>query len=323
MAATSTERYREDLLIERIAAGLGFSRLSKRLPSRIPPSYLLVATALFLQLGVLDSYNYLVAGKNSVVDDPGRIFMAVGFVLAVVGVRWMRERYANAVSSLELAERDNDQAAQLEARFRTIVSFRTKVVVYLVAIVLYFLNFFFLIGFSTAVEIEGLHRVIVVSFVISPLVQLPLLVEFALLYLGIHVVLPRRLASADLDLFFYDPENMGGFSAVGQLFKKSYYLYTAGLLVYFGMVYWPLILTDFFNIQHEYPTPDVLIAVYFSALWVVGVFSITYSMYRTHTLMSRKKDEAIEQLEGEIKELLDDPFDINADHIEIPTSERR
>lgn len=318
MGSSTVDRYSEELLIERIAAVLGFERLSKLLPGEIPASYLLVATSLFLQLGVLDSYNYFVVNKNSIADDPGRVFMAIGMVLAVVGIHWMRDRYARAVSGLEIQQRDNSRAKAVEDSFRSIVSFRTKLAVYLVAVLLYFFNFFVLIGFSTAVGIEGVHRVVVVSLLISPLVQVPLIVEFGLLYLGIHVLLPRRIAKADLDLFFYDPQKMGGFSPVGQLFKRSYYLYTGGLLVYFGMVYWPLILTDFFNIQHEYPTPDVLIAVYFTLLWFVGVLSIAHSMYRTHALMSRKKDQAIAEIEAEIKDILDDPFDINADHIEDP-----
>jgi TRAP-type C4-dicarboxylate transport system permease small subunit len=318
MEPSTIDRYKEDLLIERIATIFGFERLSKILPRDIPPSYLLVFTALFLQIGVLDTYNYAIADKNSIVTDPGRIFMAIGAVLAVVGVRWMRDQYAHAVSALEIPQRDNERATDFEDSFRTIVSFRTKLAVYLVALVFYVLNFVFLLGVSTAVEIEGLPRVLVVNLGISPLVMVPLIVEFGLMYLGIHTLLPRRIAKADLNLFFYDPQNMGGFSAVGQLFKQSYYLYTAGLLVYFGMVYWPLILTDIFKIQHEYPSPDVLLAVYFSILWFVGVLSIAYSMYRTHTLMSEKKDQAIRKLEAEIKDNLDAPFDIHADHLDDP-----
>ncbi|WP_436934783.1 hypothetical protein [Halovenus marina] len=85
----------------------------------------------------------------------------------------MRNQYAHAVSALEIPQRDNERATELEDSFMTIVSFRTKLAVYLVAVVFYYLNFVFLLGFSaavefllgfsTAVEIEGIHRVLVLT----------------------------------------------------------------------------------------------------------------------------------------------------------------
>lgn len=320
MGPSTADQHKDKLLVDGIATLLGFQRLSEplsRMLSReIPPSYLLVITALIIQLVILDGYNYFITGKNSFVDDPGRLILSFGAILAVVGIHWMQRTYADAVAELELSQRDNKQAQEVKHTFTSLVPFRVKIYVYVVAVMASLFNLFVLFGFSTVVEIEGLPRAVINNFVLRPVVFIPLVVEFALLYFSIHFLLPRRIDRADLDLFFYDPQNMGGFAPVGQLLKKSYYLYTGGLLVYFGLAYWPLILSDFLSLNHEYPPPEPYLAVYFTAFWLFGVISIAYSMYRMHTVMSRKKDKAIREIEAEIKSLLDDPFDINADHID-------
>lgn len=172
-----------------------------------------------------------------------------------------------------------------------------------------------MIGFSTVVEVEGIVRALVSNFVAIPVYVL-LIIEFGLLYLSIHLLLPRKIAQADLNMFFYDPQNMGGFGSTGQLLKRSYYIYTAGVLVYFGLVYWPEILGEIVNLERLYPEPTAIVAVFFTILWLIGVCSIGYSMYRMHALMSKKKQEAIKDVEEDIKNKLEDPFDITTEHIE-------
>lgn len=48
----------------------------------------------------------------------------------------------------------------------------------------------------------------------------------------------------------------------------------------------------------------------FTVLWLVGIISIGYSMYRVHTLMSEKKAREINKIEAQIRSMLDDPYDI-------------
>lgn len=315
MSQTEINVYKQKLLIEKIADSLQFDRLAKQFSMDPDPAYLLVATALAVQIGILDTYNYFIADKNSFVDDPSRLLALIGTAIAVVSLRWMRDRYATAMANLDISTRNNMNVSSAEKKFENIVSPKIRLIVSIVAILLLYINLFFNLGFEQAVELNGLARVIVINLLIFPLIQIPLIIEFGLMYFSIHFLLPRYIAKADLDLFFYDPRNMGGLSPIGDLFKKSYYLYTGCLLLFFLFVYWPTILVSFSDISPSIPEPGLIEAAFFSMFWLLGVLSIGYSMYRTHSVMSQKKEEAIEEIEEEIRGHLENPYDINTSHI--------
>lgn len=320
MAQQNPDEYKQELLINRITTALGFERLSdwideqsETLP-RIPPSYLLVCFVLIVDIGFLQSYSY-VTNKTTIADNPGKIFVIACVVLAVIGIRWMHQTYAQSIVNLELPERDLKNDREIKKRFKQLLSFRVEVGAYLVALALLYVNLFLFLGLSTVVEIDGPVRALVKNFLVLPVYML-LASEFAVLYLSIHVLLPKRIFWADLNMFFYDPQNMGGFGTVGELLKRSYYVYTVGLLSYFGVAYWPQIFGDILNIEGVYPEPVPIVGVFFTVFWVIGVCSIGYSMYRMHALMTRKKQEAIRDIEEDIMSQLEDPFDITTDHIE-------
>lgn len=312
MTGGQTVSYENSLLIEWIAERLGFGRLVSILPGELYPPYLLVASGLLLDYVVVDSYNYFISGQSSIVRDPMSIVIAIGIILAVVGIRWMRDAYADAVADLRISERESGNLSIGTDPFTPIIPLRYKLLAYGIGVTLLYGNLFVLLGLSTVIAIEGFVATVLLNLIVIPLVYAPLIVEFALLYAGIHFLLPRRIARANLELFYYDPRNMGGFATVGQLLKRSYYLFTAGLLLYFTLIYAAVI---FPIIPTPYPEPEPIIAVAFSMLWLVGLASIGYSMYRIHMVMKRKKEEKIRELEDEIREMLDDPYDINTSHI--------
>lgn len=305
--------YEEPLLIEWVADHLGFRRLASVLPGDIYPPYLLVASALILEYIVIDSYNYFIAGRSSVVNDPMSILVALGMIIAVAGIRWMRDEYARVISDLRLSERKNQKVSPDYGRFTHIVPYRYKLFAFGLGILLLYGNLFVLLGLSTAIGIQGVVAGVLLNVLVVPLVYTPLIVEFALLYFGLHFLLPRRIAQADLELFYYDSRNMGGFATVGRLLKRSYYLFTVGLLLYLTFIYAAVVFPDI--IPTPYPELDPIIAVGFSILWLVGLTSIVYSMYRIHMVMKRKKEERIREMEDEIRAILDDPYDINTAHI--------
>lgn len=314
MTSDRASRYKEELLVETIADALGFDVLSERLPGHVYPPYLLVATTLLIEYVIVDGYNYLVAGKASFVTDPLSLVTAVGLVLAVVGIRWMRDSYAEAIASLRLSEQHTADEYADSLAFTRIVPLRIKRAAYAGGVVLLLYNHFVLLGLPALLEIQGVVSTIVYNFTLQPLVYVPLIVEFGLLYVGIHFTLPRRIIKADIDLFYYDPKNMGGFAAIGQLLKRSYYLFTAGLLLYFVLIYGASLLGTF--ISTPYPEPTTALAVMFTVLWVVGLVSIGYSMYRIHTHMSAKKAAEITRIEDELRsEILDEPYDIQQSNI--------
>jgi len=319
MQRDDPDRYRDRLMIERIASRLGFDWLAARLPGDVYPPYVLVAVALVVQFGVVDGYNFFVTGRSTVLDNPTSVITGLGLILAVAGSRWMRDSYAEAVADLRPSERDGtvgetgDAGKPLPEAFRSIVPVRVTLAFLVIGYLAFFGNAVVLLGIDTLVEIRGVVGTILRDFIVLPAVVVPAMIEFGVLYLGIHVGLPRKIAAADLDLFYYDPRDMGGFAAVGQLLKRSYYLLTVGLLLYFFLVYGPVILSGI--LPTPFPEPEAPILVMFTVLWFAGVASIAYSMYRIHTVMARKKAATIREIEDEIREILDDPYDINTAHI--------
>lgn len=305
---TPTSRFREPLFVEQVAAFFGFETLAKALPGRdIYPPYLFVAVALFVDFGIISGYKYLNGAPYILVSSPTVIAGPLGVVLAAVGIRYMADGYADAIDDLQVNERDVD--ADLN-QFTTTVSIRTKLVIYVIAVVLLYANVVFNVGLEAIVASEGLIS-LVNRLVIWELGYVPFVVEFALMYFSIHFLIPRRINRAGIGLFYYDPRNMGGFAAVGQLLKRSYYLYTGGLLLYFLLVYGPFI----FSIGETVAEPGLPTAVFFSLAWLVGVVSIGYSMLTMHRLMAAEKEEHIRGLEAEMRETIANPYDINSSEV--------
>lgn len=306
----SPDRYRPKLLIEWVAERTRIRRLADVLPGDIYPPYLLVGLLLFIDYGILQTYNHFVTGKVSWLSSPSNLTLALGLVVAVIGVRYMADQYAMAVASLELRDRPSPAG---NTQFETLVSFRTKLGIYAIGLGIYYLNLFLGPGVQTMVEVDGLLKFVIGQFMLAPLVNLVLVVEFALLFFSIQFLLPHRIAQGDLDLFFYDPQNMGGLGKIGQLLKRSYYVYTAGVMIYFLVAYGDAIFSAFLN--SPYPEPGLQVAVFFTVAWAIGVVSILYSMWRMHQLMVMKKNERIRELQTDLKGSIQNPYDIRTSQI--------
>lgn len=309
-AAPSPEQYRSRLLIERVADLTHATHLTNALPGDVYPPYLLVGSLVFIDYGIIQTYNYLFTDNISWISNPANLTLALGLVVAVVGGRYMADEYADAIVSLNLSDRpDTPDPAQ----FETLIPLRIKLGVYGVGLALYYLNLFLGPGAETLIAVDGFVKFVIGQFVLAPLVNLVLVVEFSLLFLGIHLVLPRRIAKADPDLFFYDPRDMGGFGAVGQLLKRSYYIYTAGVLVYFVVAYGDAIASTI--LDAPYPEPGLQVAVFFTLAWGVGFVSIIYSMQQIHRLMSQKKQQRIRELEADLRGIIENPYDIRSSRV--------
>jgi hypothetical protein len=293
---------REPLLVENLAALFGFEALSRKLPREVYPPYLFAMTFLFVDLGLINTYLHLTGGTHILVDSPNIVAGPPAVLLAAFGIRYISEKYAEAVADIGIRERVGDDPTQ----FERIVPWRTKVAIYAVAVVVLYANIFANVGIEGAIRADGGTLELINWLFIFEFVYLPFVVEFGLIYYGVHFLLPRRVERADIGLFFYDPLDMGGFAAVGQLLKRSYYLYTGGLLLFVVIVYGGVIFS--FG-----GTPAGLFeAVFFSAAWIVGVASIGHSMYTMHRIMSTEKNARIRELRDEMREVIENPYEINA-----------
>jgi hypothetical protein len=317
-------RYREQLLIERIADWTGVVALARRLPYEgIYPPYLLVGLSIMIAFVILPIVSITTVGSSSTLSDPiTPVSIALGVIVGAVGVRYMADGYATAVNSLGLQDRPSQ--SNIDA-FRGVVSFRTKLVLYVVGVLIYYLNLFLGPGVQTLIELDGVIPTVIGQFVLAPLVNLVLVVEFATMFFGIHFLLPRRVQNADLDLFFYDPRNMGGLSEIGQLLKRTYYVYTAGVLVYFIVAYGRIILSNL--VDSPLPSPGLQVVLFFSIAWGLGFISILYSMKQMNRIMSEKRERRVRELETDIKDIIENPYDIRssrvADQEAMETKERQ
>jgi len=100
-------RYREQLLIERIADWTGVVALARRLPYEgIYPPYLLVGLSIMIAFVILPIVSITTVGSSSTLSDPiTPVSIALGVIVGVVGVRYMADGYATAVNSLGLQDR--------------------------------------------------------------------------------------------------------------------------------------------------------------------------------------------------------------------------
>ncbi|MBX0286582.1 hypothetical protein [Haloarcula salinisoli] len=299
-------------LVEYMAALFGFARLSTALPGRdIYPPYLFVGFFSFLDLAVLQVYVHLSGGTHILLDVPSVAAGYVAVLLGVYGIQYMSSGYESALAAIRAQERaDSSEIDQ----FQRIFSWRAKVIVYAIAALALYAN--------TLLNVGVPYQVTAINFLFTwEFVFLPVIVEFALTYYGIHFLLPRRFENAGFNLFFYDPRNMGGFAAVGQLLKRSYYLYTAGLVLFFFLVYGPVLLAV------DGYVPGLFELLFFSAAWFVGLLSIGYSMHTMHQFMSAEKEQRIRELEEELHGAIENPYDINnsrvADQEQLDDARRR
>lgn len=295
---TEEKKYRDRLLIEIIAEKLGFEWLSEALPGpSVYPPYILVAVGLLIEYGLFDVYNYIVSGKSSWLTQPNSLAIPAMTILAVVGLRYIHNSYSDVILDLGITDDDFDIDPSMRSRFEGLVSFRIRLLGYIAILIIYYTFLVFAIGIPQLLDIGGIGLVLYAQTVSFPFIIIPILFEIGISYAAVHLVVPRRIAKADFGLFYYDPRNLGGFEPVGELLKRSYYIYTAILLLWFLQTHTPVLLSQ----VTPYPPPGPIIQLALSAAWMVGVVTITYSMYLMHSIMKEKKKEKIRSLEQELK----------------------
>jgi hypothetical protein len=300
----------EDLLIEKLAELLRFDKLSGMLPIRdIYPPYLLLAFSIFIDFGVVHTYRYFFTPYQHVlIKNPILAVGPLALGLAAVGIRYMSNGYLQAVEGLNLNRRSTESS---QDRFKRVFPIKLKLIVHGMFTLSLYAVYVFGVGVNTILEHASLIEFVVNHVFIIGVIYVPFVVEFGLIYFSIHFSIPRRIRRSNIGLFYYDPRNMGGFAPVGQLLKRTYYLYTTGLILFFIFIYGPHILpiVD--------PTFELGIVplLFFTSAWMVGIVSIGYSMITMHRIMSTKKEERIQELEKEIEELIENPYDINSSEV--------
>lgn len=305
----------EPLLIERLASWFGFSTLAAKFTdTNLYPPYLYVGTFIIINISFGNIYRYWQSGVVGFIENPFGLALPLGVAIATVGIKYMRDGLAVAEENI-LAR---DQAINGFTEYRSTFSLRTKFLVYAVVVGAYLLYEVFVIGVGTLLQTQGPVLGVFYNLLVLPLCYIAVGVEFVLVYVSVHFLLPRKLANSDLKLFFLDTRDMGGFKPVGNLFKKSYYVYTAGLLVYLVFFYGPVITTGETTGGAVQTGP--VIVVLFTVLWLLGIGTLSYSMYQTHRIMASEKEDRLDEVEAKLREVVTDPYE--ADKPEITDQEQ-
>lgn len=303
----------DPLLVDRLADWFGFSALARKITDTDPdPSYLYVGTFIVTNIVFGTVYRYWQTGVIGFVENPFGLALPLGVAIATVGIKYMHDAQGRAEETIL----DKNQVRDGFADYRSSFSLRTKLLVYVAVVVAYLLYEVSVIGIGTLLQSQGVVLGVFYNLIVLPLCYIAVGVEFVLVYVSVHVLLPRKLAHSDLKLFFLDTRDMGGFRPVGELFKKSYYVYTAGLLVYLAFFYGPIVVAGG-------PTGGAVqagsvIAGLFTVLWLLGIGTLSYSIYQTHQIMASEKEDRLDKVESELSTVVTDPYGTEAPEIADP-----
>lgn len=314
---TDRGKYRDTLLIEFIAKKAGFSDLSTWLfETKSYGAYLFVAVGLLVEYGIFDMYNYFITGKSSFITSPNSLAIPAMTILGVFGLQYIHDGYDRAVLGIGVEDTHTNIGPAVRKEFEGLVSFPVRLGAYGLALISYYAFITIILGIPELIEIGGIGLVLWAQLVTFPLIIIPVLTELAISYIAVHFLVPRRIRKADLGLFFYDPRDLGGFEPIGELLKRSYYIYTGILLLWFLQTHLPVLLVGL--LDSPYPPPGPIYQIALSAIWVVGVLTIGYSMIRIHRIMSSKKADRVQSLEDELKSVVENPYDATPENIAKP-----
>lgn len=290
-------------LVERLAQITRVDRLTEYLPQPIQyPPYLYVAAFIVLDGVILNTYTQLTGGTHAVARNPFYLALYLSILLATVGARYMHNGHVDAMAVL--VDRGICDTTQTDDYA---LSIRTKLIFYVVGLIAFFSYQIFVIGIETVIQAQGIAGV-AFTLVVLPGCYLPVAIDFVSEYATLHILIPRWFSRQDVGLFFFDPQNMGGFQPIGSLLKNSYYFYTGGLLLYLVFFYGLFVTPLDGGVVNP---PGIAEAAMFTTLWLFGLLTISYSMYKIHSIMKAERQAQLRKIEAEIRDIIDNPHDIS------------
>lgn len=303
----------DSLLIEAISERLGFDMVLNRLGIESDYSpFLYVGVFVIVNIVVGQIVFFYQTETVGILQNPFGLALPFGVVLAAIGIKYMTDARKQAVENLLSRNQVNGDGAAIQRTF----SLRTKTGVYVFLVAGYLVYEITVVGINTILESQGIVLGIFYNLIIIPIGFLPVGVEFVMIYVAVQILLPRQLARQNLDLFFLDTRDMGGFQPIGELLKQSYYVYTAGLVLYLAFFYGPVVVPGV--------TPDTAVqtgsetAAIFTVLWGIGLATLSYSIYVTHKIMAAEKAKRLDEIEKRWPTAISNPHDISSAKIDDP-----
>lgn len=292
---------RSELWLDRYARLFGFGRLADRLPWAVPPSYLYAVTTVVVWR--VFSISYSLANDIPLIHEINPYFALQPLILlgAVYGARSLSRRYDRVMTEMRIEKRASDPEL-----LRNPSGPRVPWILFGVAAGLQ-------LGRATLDVAAFTETGMVANFVVFPFVYAPILVQFAVVYVGIEFLAPWRLSRSDVGVDFLDPHGVGGLRPLGELVKTAYYYVVAGLLAYALITYAPFVSTPEWSVSAAAGT-------IFTAAWIVSVGTVAFAVFTLHRFMRHEKRTELRRLEDDRRALMDDPWNVRA--YEIPDSKR-
>lgn len=302
--------------LDTLASLLGVESIIDRLPYDIAPSVLLVWIFMFIDAVVLQVFKELTGGSASVFKNPFWLVIPFGMLAAVYLNRNLQRRYQQALQEMHLSKRHSTKS-----EFKSLINNRIRWGIFFLGAGLIIANSFYFVGVPVILRNDGIAGLFG-NFVIVPFVYVPVATDFIATYIGLQIVLPRRIRNSDMELDFLDPEGVGGLRPVGELVKHSYYYIMLGIIGFVLFIYGPWLFPNNITAPVE---PSPLIDAAFTISWLLSVVALAYALYVFHDFMNRQKREKLFELDQEYRELIDGAWNIaeferpeeNSDQLEI------
>lgn len=280
----------DDLWIERISKILKLNTVGEYLGYENLGPYLFIWLFLIIDVPVLSTISYFYYGGGfPIVRNPFWILAVVLLTFTVWATMRVRDRYGSKVKKLNLPKKDE----KAKKEFFEIYSRKVRYFFLISGIGFYFLWLSF--NFYSFLSIEGLVPFIGKFLLIIPFVYIPVGLEFASLFVGIHLSLPRKIRKFDIHPDFTDPERHGGFKPLGSLIKFSSQLYF-GIIILYTMFFYsgpvfsstPMGTTDIF---------------FFIGAWVFGIIAYFVPLLWIHRFMVKKKEKKKRKIDKKMRDL--------------------
>jgi ABC-type multidrug transport system fused ATPase/permease subunit len=285
--------------LDAFADGLGFGWLATRLPGNLSPSMIYALTAVSVPNIVTTAYHRINDISMIYADNPYFALQPILLVGAVYAARVLHREYDLVMEEMRIAERASDPDRLLDPTPKWLpwVLFGIAVVV----------QFTVPNGITDWDLMDYLFQYFVFPFVYTPIV-----VQFFTVYVSIEFIAPWRLSNSDVGIHFLDPQGVGGLRPLGELVKKAYYYVMIGLVGYAFLTYAPFI--------NSWTTP-LGANVLFTVIWVSTVATVAFAVLILHRFMHREKRAEIQRLEAELRDLIENPWDVKT--YEIPADKEQ
>lgn len=296
-------RYDGEIWLDELANRLRFDRLSDWLPYDVPSSYLFVLSFIALDLVGNQGYQWVTGRVPAFVENPLWPLQLVAVFGAVYASRDIHNRYHEAIDWMDVEGRVSKSDP-----FDQLCPSRAQWVFFGLASGLLLFNALFMITPQTIYAENGIGGIVGVM-VVTPIGFAAVGAEFIGSFVAVEILVPRRISTSSLGLYFPDPEKLGGMRPLGELVKHAYYYIMIGLVVFAGIKYAPSLSDQYF--QTAYGEPSALVGLIFTVAWIGATLTIAYALFEFHRFMRRTKIEELQRLDEQAREHFTDPWDIH------------